>query len=72
MPRPRQTDVTNMLEWEDGFFNSRFTHPSGMGKLTTHTGGFIGLWTELIGKERFPENYLVECRQTLRQFIEER
>jgi len=72
MPRPRQTDVTNMLEWEEGFFNSRFTHPSGMGRLTAHTGGFIGLWTELMSKERFPEKYLVECQQTLRQFIEER
>lgn len=49
MPRPRHTDVTNMLEWEEGFFNSQFTHPSGMGKLTAHAGGFIGLWTELKG-----------------------
>src|SRR6185312_11747997 len=29
MRRPRETDVTTMLEWEEGFFNSRFTHPSG-------------------------------------------
>ena len=71
MPRPRQTDVTNMLEWEEGFFNSRFTHPSGMGKLTAHAGGFIGLWTELKGAKRFPDEYLVESGQTLRQFVEE-
>lgn len=72
MPRPRQTDMTSMLEWEEGFFNSRFTHPSGIGKLTAHPGGFIGLWTELAGKTDFPINYLVDSRQTLRQFIEER
>ena len=72
MPRPRETDVTNMLEWEEGFFNSRFTHPSGIGKLTAHSGGFIGLWTELTGTAQFPARYLVECRQTLLQFIEER
>jgi PRTRC genetic system protein B len=72
MPRPHETDVTNMLEWEEGFFNSRFTHPSGIGKLTAHSGGFIGLWTELAGTAHFPTRYLVECRQTLLQFIEER
>jgi Prokaryotic E2 family D len=44
MPRPAESDLTTMLEWEEGFLNSRFTHPSGIGKLTTHPGGFIGLW----------------------------
>jgi PRTRC genetic system protein B len=72
MPRPRETDVTCVLEWEEGFFNSQFTHPSGMGKLTTHAGGFIGLWTELTGKNQFPSAYLVACRQTLLEFIEDR
>jgi PRTRC genetic system protein B len=72
MRRPRRTDITSMLEWEEGFFNSQFTHPSGIGKLTGHPGGFIGLWTELAGKAQFPATYLVDCRQTLLQFIEER
>jgi PRTRC genetic system protein B len=71
MPRPRETDATNMLEWEEGFFNSRFTHPSGMGKLTTHAGGFIGLWTELAGTQQFPIQYLVPAKQTLGQFVGE-
>lgn len=71
MPRPRQTDLTTMLEWEEGFFNSRFTHPSGMGKLSSHPGGFIGLWTELAGKGEFPARYLVESRQALKQFVEQ-
>lgn len=71
MRRPRETDVTNMLEWEEGFFNSRFTHPSGMGKLTTHSGGFMGLWTGLAGKQQFPSQYLVPAGQTLLQFVGE-
>lgn len=71
MQRPRETDVTTLLEWEEGFFNSRFTHPSGMGKLTSHPGGFIGLWTELAGRQEFPSRYLVPARQTLQQFVEE-
>jgi len=71
MRRPRETDVRNMLEWEEGFFNSRFTHPSGMGKLTSHPAGFIGLWGELAGKEQFPGHYLVQAGQTLQQFVGE-
>ena len=69
MRRPKDTDVATMLEWEEGFFNSLFTHPSGIGKLTSHAGGFIGLWTELMGKGQFPAAYLVSCRQTLEQFV---
>ena len=71
MRRPRETDVGNMLEWEEGFFNSRFTHPSGVGKLTSHPGGFIWLWTELAGRQQFPTQYLVPARQTLQQFVGE-
>jgi PRTRC genetic system protein B len=69
MRRPKQTDITSMLEWEEGFFNSHFTHPSGIGKLTTHAGGFIGLWTELMSRDQFPADYLAASRQTLEQFI---
>ena len=71
MQRPREADVTTMLEWEEGFFNSRFTRPSGMGKLTSHAGGFMGLWTELVGKENFPSAYLAPSRQNLQQFVGE-
>jgi len=71
MRRPRETNISNMLEWEEGFFNSRFTHPSGMGKLTSHPGGFIGLWTELARTQQFPTQYLLPAAQTLQQFIGE-
>jgi PRTRC genetic system protein B len=71
MRRPRETDITSTLQWEESFFNSRFTHPSGIGKLTTHPGGFIGLWSELAGKEGFPSEYLIPAKQTLQQFVGE-
>jgi PRTRC genetic system protein B len=71
MARPRETEINGMTEWEEGFFNSQFTHPSGMGKLTSHPGGFMGLWTELAGADQFPGKYLVPCRQTLGEFVEE-
>jgi PRTRC genetic system protein B len=70
MPRPEQTDLSSLLLWEEGFFNSRFTHPSGLGKLTTHQGGFIGLWTELVGKQEFPVHYLARSTQTIEEFME--
>jgi hypothetical protein len=71
MQRPRETDVTTMVEWEEAFFNSRFTHPSGMGKLTSHAGGFIRLWAELAENQQFPSQYLLPARQTLQQFVGE-
>jgi len=70
MPRPKKTDVSTMVEWEEAFYNSRFTHPSGMGKLTRHSGGFIGLWTVLMESHSFPRKYLVPAGETLRQFAE--
>jgi hypothetical protein len=42
-----------------------------MGKLTTHPGGFIGLWAEVAGKHQFPSQYLFPARQTLQQFVGE-
>jgi PRTRC genetic system protein B len=71
MPRPQETNAATILEWEEGFFNSRFTHPTGVGNLTTHPGSFIGLWTELAGQKQFPVEYLAPTRQTLQQFAEE-
>lgn len=71
MRSPVETRLDTMLEWEEGYFNSRFSHPSGVGKLTTHQGGFIGLWTELTGARNFPTRYLVPAKQTLEQFAEQ-
>jgi hypothetical protein len=39
--------------------------------LTTHPGGFMGLWTELAGQDRFPVRYLANARQTLQQFAQQ-
>ncbi len=69
MPRPEESDVSSLVAWEEGFFNSRFSHPSGIGILTTHPGSFIGLWTELARMKEFPVKYLAGSKQTLEQFI---
>jgi hypothetical protein len=55
---------------QDGFFESEFTHPNAAKKLTEHPGGFIGLWMSLIGKRRFPVEYLADAKETLVQFLQ--
>jgi hypothetical protein len=51
------------------FHNSEFTHALGAVRLTTHPGGFLGLWQELAGNKRFPMRHLVEAKETLAEFV---
>ena len=68
---PKRASVDLIAQWEGGFFNSQFTHPGGAVRLTSHPGGFAGLWTSLAGSEGpFPLECLAEARQTLKQFVE--
>ena len=71
MKRPRVTDVSTLEVWEEGFFGSQFTHPSGSGVLTKHPGGFLGLWAELAGAEEFDPAYLHPSKQTVRDLLTE-
>ena len=36
---------------KDAYFASEFTHPSGAVRLTTHSGGFLALWSSLAGRK---------------------
>jgi PRTRC genetic system protein B len=56
-------------EWERGFFESAFTHPSGAVRLTLFKGGIIPMWTSVLGRDAFPDQYLVTAHETLLQFI---
>lgn len=67
---PRQVTVDSLARWESGFFESEFTHPNAANKLTEHPGGFIGLWKSLVGKHKFPAEYLADAKETLGQFIQ--
>jgi PRTRC genetic system protein B len=70
---PDEVSASSLRGWEEAYFASEFTHPSGAVRLTTHPGGFLGLWSSLAGrKNRFPVRFLADSRQTLRQFIERR
>lgn len=67
---PKEVSLDSLPGWENAFFASEFTHPSGAVRLTTHQGGFIGLWVSLVGRKRFAARFLVDSKQTLRDFVQ--
>jgi PRTRC genetic system protein B len=70
---PGDVSVSSLRGWEEAYFASEFTHPSGAVRLTTHPGGFVGLWSSLEGRKRqFPVKHLAESKQTLQEFIDTR
>jgi PRTRC genetic system protein B len=70
---PDETGITSLSAWENAYFASEFTHPSGAVRLTMHPGGFPGLWSNLAGRKRaFPVKFLADSKQTLQEFVERR
>jgi PRTRC genetic system protein B len=69
---PESSDIASISAWQDGYFQSEFTHAAGAVRLTSHPGGFIGLWRSLIGKKRFPVQYLIDAGETLHEFVTRR
>jgi PRTRC genetic system protein B len=70
---PHTTSVESIIQWENSYFESEFTHLYGPARLTSFPGGFAALWANLIDSEaRFPVEYLTDANQTLRSFIEQR
>lgn len=68
---PDETTVESISDWQAGFFRSQFTHANGAVRLTSHTGGFLGLWKSLKGsQDPFPTEFLTDAKETLRQFVE--
>jgi PRTRC genetic system protein B len=63
---PKEASVASIPAWQDAFHRSEFTHALGAVRLTTHRGGFVGLWRSLAGKKRFPARYLAQAGETLR------
>lgn len=70
---PEEASVGSLSHWENAYFASEFTHPSGAVRLTTHPGGFLGLWSNLAGrKQSFPVKFLADSKQTLQEFVQRR
>jgi hypothetical protein len=38
-------------------------------RLTSYKGGIIPMWTSVLGRDAFPDQYLVSAHETLLQFI---
>jgi PRTRC genetic system protein B len=66
---PDNFDVASIPQWEDAFFQSEFTHAAGAARLTNHPEGFIGLWRSLVGRKRFPVQFLIDAGETLQEFV---
>jgi PRTRC genetic system protein B len=70
MRSPEDNGVGSIDLWERAFFESEFTHASGVTRLTTHRGGFLGLWKSLAERRKaFPVEHLTSARETLREFV---
>jgi PRTRC genetic system protein B len=66
---PESSDIASIPAWPDAYFQSEFTHAAGAVRLTSHPGGFIGLWKDLAGRKRFPVQYLTDAGETLQEFV---
>ena len=66
---PESSDIASIPGFEDAYFQSQFTHAAGAIRLTSHPGGFIGLWKGLAGRKRFPVKYLIDAGETLQDFV---
>jgi PRTRC genetic system protein B len=69
---PESSDIASIPAWQDAYFQSSFTHAAGAVRLTSHPGGFIGLWKGLAGRKRFPVQYLIDAGETLHEFVARR
>jgi len=68
---PDDVSVESIAGWEDAYFSSEFTHASGAVRLTSHPGGFFGLWSSLAdSSKKFPTEFLMDSKQALWEFIE--
>lgn len=66
---PDSASVSSIPAWERAFYESAFTH-ANLGRLTRHSGGFEGLWTDLADKRTaFPVKTLIHLPQRLDQFV---
>ena len=69
---PEEVSASSVSGWQVAFFASEFTHPGGAVHLTTHPSGFLGLWSSLAGRRRFPVKFLADSKQTLQEFVQRR
>lgn len=69
MKHPRTLSVSAIRGWEDGFFDSKFSHPNTP-LLTRFKSGIVALWKSLAdNNERYPLKLLIPAKQTLADLL---
>jgi PRTRC genetic system protein B len=68
MAAPRTVEPGTLAQWPEAFFTSRFTHSNLGIPLCKHAEGFLGMWRDLAGQNRFQAEYLIP-KGTLRETL---
>ncbi|CAG9186067.1 PRTRC system protein B [Cupriavidus pampae] len=68
---PKQIDVASISGWEEGFFNSAFTHPNHGDKRVEYERGVFAFWKDMLDGQfpDFPKQVLVPMKLKLGDLI---
>lgn len=67
---PEQAGVAALAQWEQAFFQSEFTHQTGVKRLVRGAKGYFDVWEQVRGGRRaFPAKCLVPANETLADLI---
>ncbi|KVK89441.1 PRTRC system protein B [Burkholderia sp. MSMB1498] len=69
---PKRIDVASIVGWQNGFFDSAFTHPNAGGKRVAYEDGEFAFWRDMLdGKfgNAFPLETLVSTQWTVQQLV---
>lgn len=67
---PELAGVAAVAQWEQAFFQSEFTHQTGVKRLVRGAKGYFDVWEQVRGGRRaFPAKCLVPANETLAELI---
>lgn len=72
MKIPEERSVTAIDLWEESFFQSEFTHASGVRKRIRFRDGFLAMWQSLAGQKSVSSEVSGEAAADARGIREER
>lgn len=70
MKVPELAGVAALAQWEKAFFESEFTHQTGVARLVQGPKGYFDVWERVrSGPRAFPAKFLVPSNETLSDLI---
>lgn len=67
---PELAGVAALAQWERAFFQSEFTHQTGVKRLVRGAKGYFDVWEQVrSGRRAFPAKCLVPANETLAELI---